>query len=215
MIQVHACTCCAHSRSGCFVSAGGMRRGIRARYNSQQSDLKMTAAPSRRGAQFAAVGVALCSATSGAHAFNVAFVAGRGHVLSRRSSRGRGIDDRRIVAPPVRGQASVAMSAEGGPVWRWGQATASALAALQVCVFGDVQYAGRAGPPKLPLLHVRSVLLYGTLLQFNCASHTAGRTCTPGLVWRLELYVFKLVCPVSLVGRICCSLFATWYLVCN
>ena len=114
-----------------------MRRSIRARYNSAESDLKMAVAFSRRGAHFAAVGVVLCSAASGAHAFNVAFVAGRGHVLSRRLSRGRGIDGRRIVAPPVRGQAGVAMSAKGGPMWRWGQATASALAALQVCVSAE------------------------------------------------------------------------------
>lgn len=127
--------CYVHS--GCFVPAGGMRRGFRARYNSPESDLKMTLPPSRRRVHFAAVGVVLCSATSGAHAFNVAFVAGRGHVLSRPSSRGRTINDRRIFAPPVRSQAGVAMSAERGPVWRWGQATASALAALQVCVFGD------------------------------------------------------------------------------
>ncbi|CAN0223687.1 unnamed protein product [Laminaria digitata] len=113
-----------------------MQRGTRARHNSTGGDLKMTVAPSRRGAHFAAVGVVLCSAASGAHAFNVAFVAGRGHLLSRRSSRGRGIDDRRAAAPTARGQASVVMSAEGGPVWRWGQATASALAALQIVSTG-------------------------------------------------------------------------------
>lgn len=108
----------------------GMRLGIRVQHNRTESDRKMIASLFHRGVRFAAAGVVLCSAASGAHAFNVAFLAGRGHVL-RRSSRG--VDDSRVVAFPVRGQGAVGMSAEGGPAWRWGQATTSALAALQVC----------------------------------------------------------------------------------
>lgn len=170
MNQVHVQR--AHSR-GCFVPAGGMQRGIRERYNKTGSDLKMAVALSRRGAHFAAVGVVLCSAASGAHAFDVAFVAGRGHVLSRRSSRGRGVDDRRIVAPPVRGQASLAMSAKGGPVWRWGQATASALAALQVCVCRAAQVSlGCISVPFRAPVPIPGTWYYARL-QFSCASRTA------------------------------------------
>eukprot|EP00904_Undaria_pinnatifida_P001332 jgi/Undpi1/1119/HiC_scaffold_10.g04581.m1 len=112
----------------------GRRRAMgAARTSADGSSAVWDNAKAAERVRFAAAGVVLCSAASGAHAFNVAFLAGRGHVL-RRSSRG--VDDSRVVAFPVRGQGAVEMSAEGGPAWRWGQATASALAALQIVSTG-------------------------------------------------------------------------------